>query len=79
MCTNGFVDHTVQDGRGRELRLADDQVIEGQVAHMTAFSEEQPRSPEPSATSETPQSATTLRRTPTSPVAPTTAPIPLSP
>lgn len=45
MCTNGFVDHTVQDERGRELRLADDQVIEGQVAHMTAFSEEQPRPP----------------------------------
>ena len=45
LCTNGFIDHTVQDGQGRELRLADDQVIMGQVAHMAAFSEEQPRSP----------------------------------
>ncbi len=45
LCTNGFIDHTVQDGQRRELRLADDQAIMGQVAHMTAFSEEQPRSP----------------------------------
>ncbi len=43
MCTNGFVDHTIQDERGREIRLADDQVITGDVAHMIAFAEEQPR------------------------------------
>jgi glycine/D-amino acid oxidase-like deaminating enzyme len=45
MCTNGFVDHTIQDVRGHELRLRRDQAITGRVAYMTAFAEHQPRSP----------------------------------
>ena len=45
LCTNGFVDHVVEDAAGSPIRLADDQRITGRVAHMTAFAEEQPRPP----------------------------------
>jgi glycine/D-amino acid oxidase-like deaminating enzyme len=45
MCTNGFVDHAIRDSRGREIHLAADQAITGRVAYMTAFAEEEPRSP----------------------------------
>ena len=45
LCTNGFVDHHVEDTAGAALRLRDDQRIVGRVAHMTAFVEDAPRSP----------------------------------
>jgi len=44
MCTNGFVDHAIEDETGR-LVLSDDQAITGRVAYMTAFAEAEPRSP----------------------------------
>ena len=45
LCTNGFVDHIVQDSAGSPIQLAADQQIIGRVAYMTAFVEEEPRSP----------------------------------
>jgi glycine/D-amino acid oxidase-like deaminating enzyme len=45
LCTNGFVDHTVQDTAGSAIALADDQQIVGRVAYMAAFVEDEPRSP----------------------------------
>lgn len=45
LCTNGFVDHHVEDTAGTMLPLRDDQRITGRVAHMTAFVEETPRAP----------------------------------
>ena len=45
LCTNGFVDHVVEDGAGEPIRLAEDQRITGRVAYMAAFAEEEPRSP----------------------------------
>jgi glycine/D-amino acid oxidase-like deaminating enzyme len=45
MCTNGFVDHTIEDEAGRLMVLGDDQAITGRVAYMTAFAEAEPRSP----------------------------------
>jgi glycine/D-amino acid oxidase-like deaminating enzyme len=45
LCTNGFVDHRVEDSSGALVRLAADQQITGRVAYMTAFVEPQPRSP----------------------------------
>ena len=45
LCTNGFVDHTVQDAAGSPIRLADDQQIVGRVAYMAAFAEHEPRAP----------------------------------
>jgi glycine/D-amino acid oxidase-like deaminating enzyme len=45
LCTNGFVDHLVQDRAGSPVTLAADQQITGRVAHMTAFVEDQPRPP----------------------------------
>ena len=42
-CTNGFVDHHIEDNTGATLRLRRDQQIIGRVAHMTAFAEETPR------------------------------------
>jgi glycine/D-amino acid oxidase-like deaminating enzyme len=44
-CTNGFVDHRVEDTAGSPLRLHGDQQIVGRVAHMTAFAEAAPRAP----------------------------------
>jgi glycine/D-amino acid oxidase-like deaminating enzyme len=43
LCTNGFVDHVVEDAAGSPLRLAADQRITGRVAYMTAFVEGAPR------------------------------------
>ena len=37
LCTNGFVDHIVEDDAGAPVRLADDQQITGRTAHMVAF------------------------------------------
>jgi glycine/D-amino acid oxidase-like deaminating enzyme len=45
LCTNGFIDHAVQDGSGSPVRLAPDQEIRGFVGHMIAFVEEQVREP----------------------------------
>jgi glycine/D-amino acid oxidase-like deaminating enzyme len=45
LCTNGFVDHTVQDAAGSAIALAEDQRIVGRVAYMAAFVEDEPRSP----------------------------------
>jgi glycine/D-amino acid oxidase-like deaminating enzyme len=45
LCTNGFVDHQVEDAAGSPLGLHHDQRIIGRVAHMTAFAEETPRAP----------------------------------
>lgn len=45
LCTNGFVDHVVQDETGSPIDLAADQRIVGRVAYMTAFVEDAPRSP----------------------------------
>src|SRR5262249_53214 len=45
LCTNGFVDHTVEDAAGWPVRLAPDQQIVGRVAYMIAFVEDAPRPP----------------------------------
>lgn len=45
LCTNGFVDHVVENGAGSPVRLADDQQIVGRVAHMVACVEDAPRRP----------------------------------
>jgi glycine/D-amino acid oxidase-like deaminating enzyme len=45
LCTNGFVDHVVEDAAGSPIRLATDQQITGRVAYMTAFVEDEPRPP----------------------------------
>ena len=45
LCTNGFVDHIVEDDAGSPIRLAADQQITGRVAYMTAFVEDAPRTP----------------------------------
>jgi glycine/D-amino acid oxidase-like deaminating enzyme len=45
LCTNGFVDHAVEDTAGAPIRLAADQQITGRVAYMTAFAEAAPRPP----------------------------------
>ena len=45
LCTNGFVDHVVEDAAGDPIGLAEDQRIVGRVGYMAAFAEEEPRSP----------------------------------
>ena len=45
MCTNGYVDHAVQDASGRPLSLAAAQQVGGTVGYMAAFVEERPRPP----------------------------------
>lgn len=45
MCTNGFVDCPVVDSAGGPVLLAADQRIVGRVAYMTAFVENEPRTP----------------------------------
>jgi glycine/D-amino acid oxidase-like deaminating enzyme len=45
LCTNGFVDHVVQDASGAPIRLAPDQEITGLVGHMIAFVEDEPLDP----------------------------------
>lgn len=44
LCTNGFVDHAVEDAAGSPVGLARDQQITGRTAHMVAF-EDAPRPP----------------------------------
>ena len=45
LCTNGFVDHLVEDASGSPIELAADQQITGRVAYMAAFAEHAARSP----------------------------------
>jgi glycine/D-amino acid oxidase-like deaminating enzyme len=45
LCTNGFVDHVIEDASGSPVRLAPDQEITGLVGHMVAFVEDEPREP----------------------------------
>ena len=45
MCTNGFVDHVVEDQGGDPIRLHEDQRVTGTIGYMAAFAEERPRSP----------------------------------
>jgi glycine/D-amino acid oxidase-like deaminating enzyme len=45
LCTNGFVDHVVEDDQGRPVELAPEQVVGGRVAYMTAFVEDELRPP----------------------------------
>jgi len=45
LCTNGFVDHVVEDAGGGRIELHPDQRIVGTIGFMAAFFEEQPRSP----------------------------------
>ncbi len=45
LCTNGFVDHRIEDAAGSPIFLAPDQQITGHVAYMTAFVEEARRAP----------------------------------
>lgn len=45
LCTNGFVDHAVEDTAGSPIRLAADQQITGRIAYMVAFAEDAPRPP----------------------------------
>ena len=45
LCTNGFVDHVVEDLAGSPVQLAADQRITGRIAYMTAFVEDAPRTP----------------------------------
>jgi glycine/D-amino acid oxidase-like deaminating enzyme len=41
LCTNGFVDHTIEDGTGEPITLAADQRIVARVGFMAAFAEAQ--------------------------------------
>jgi glycine/D-amino acid oxidase-like deaminating enzyme len=43
LCTNGFVDHVVEDPDGQPIGLHADQRVTGTVGYMAAFAEEQPR------------------------------------
>ena len=43
LCTNGFVDHTIEDPDGHPIELHEDQRVTGKVGYMVAFAEEQPR------------------------------------
>jgi glycine/D-amino acid oxidase-like deaminating enzyme len=45
LCTNGYVDHRVEDSSGGEVRLARHQRITGRVGYMSAFVEEEMRTP----------------------------------
>jgi len=45
LCTNGFVDHVVEDTAGSSIQLAPDQRIIGRIAYMIAFAEDTPRPP----------------------------------
>ena len=45
LCTNGFVDHVVENTAGSPIHLAADQRIMGRIAYMTAFIEDEPRPP----------------------------------
>jgi glycine/D-amino acid oxidase-like deaminating enzyme len=43
LCTNGFVDHVVEDAAGHPIELHPDQHVAGTIGFMTAFLEPQPR------------------------------------
>jgi glycine/D-amino acid oxidase-like deaminating enzyme len=43
LCTNGFVDHLVEDTNGSPVQLAADQRITGRIAYMAAFAEDAPK------------------------------------
>jgi glycine/D-amino acid oxidase-like deaminating enzyme len=45
LCTNGFVDHVVEDRDGERISLHPDQRVTGTIGYMAAFVEEQPRTP----------------------------------
>ena len=45
LCTNGFVDHVIEDEVGERIELAPEQRVVGTVGYMTAFVEEAPRTP----------------------------------
>ncbi len=45
MCTNGFVDHVVEDQAGERIKLHPDQRVTGVIGFVAAFAEEQRRSP----------------------------------
>ena len=45
LCTNGFVDHRIEDTAGSPVSLAPDQQVTGRVGYMTAFIEEARRAP----------------------------------
>jgi len=45
LCTNGFVDHVVEDGAGERISLHSDQQVTPTIGYMAAFVEEQPRTP----------------------------------
>ena len=43
LCTNGFVDHVVEDDAGERISLHRDQQVTPTIGYMAAFVEEQPR------------------------------------
>jgi glycine/D-amino acid oxidase-like deaminating enzyme len=45
LCTNGFVDHVVEDEAGERIGLVRDQEVVGTIGYMAAFVEERPRMP----------------------------------
>jgi len=45
LCTNGFVDHVVEDGVGGRISLHSDQQVTPTIGYMAAFVEEQQRTP----------------------------------
>ena len=45
LCTNGFVDHVVEDEAGERVGLLDEQEVVGTMGYMAAFVEERPRTP----------------------------------
>ena len=45
LCTNGFVEHVVEDASGTPLELHADQRVIGTIGFMAAFFETEPRSP----------------------------------
>ncbi len=45
LCTNGYVDHVVEDAGGERIGLARDQRVTGTVGYMAAFVEDRPRIP----------------------------------
>jgi glycine/D-amino acid oxidase-like deaminating enzyme len=45
LCTNGYVDHQVEDASGGAVQLAPHQRVTGRVGYMSAFVEEEMRTP----------------------------------
>ena len=73
LCTNGFVDHAVEDAGGAPIQLHEDQRVTGRVGYMAAFVEEPPRPPAAMSYIRNPSSAAT-RRMCMSPGGPTSDP-----